>query len=904
MIRAAYTPLVFTVLLTVAAPAFAQDEPANAPTTAVQEAVRRQARTVELRQTLIEAGRAEQRRDLAGAFKLYQTAYKLTQEIGSGIDAETKATVAGVSRVSYALAQEAQSRGDYKAATTSIQSALRVDPKNEALLTLKKNNEAWLAAQAGKIPSPETTDRVAGVLAAQVKNSTAVQDGKLLYELGKWDEAEAKFRQVLADDPENRAAVYYIKLVQDARYAASDSQRDLTARKRMVEVEDVWQPAVKRELLPTPNPYARSKDIHTGDGRQAIVSKLDRIRLSEVKYDGLELGEVIRNLSELTRKSDPDKAGINFMIISDGGGGGGGGAATGAVDPATGLPAAAAPAGEGVDISTVRVKINPPLSNLRLADVLDAIVKTAEKPIKYSIEDYAVVFSTRAQEATPLFTRTFKVDPNTFVQGLEGVTSMSFGDISSGNNGGGGGGRGGNRGGGGGGNRGGGNGGGGDTGASIARVSVAGGGGRNGGGGGGGAAGAATGGAGGGGGISFVTSVDPIETKQAMVRDFFTAAGVSFAAGSGKSLFFNDRKGIILVRATLQDLDIIESAIQTLNVTPPQVNIQAKIAEVTQDDRNSLGFNWYLGNTLMGNGNVGVQGGTAPTFAGAPTTANPSGIFPNPLIPQSLTDQLITGGLRNGLNAPAIGTLSGILTDPQFRMVVNALEQRDGVDLVSAPSVTTLSGRQTHIEVTDILSIVTGLDANQTGSGGGGNNNGNGGNNNGGNGAVGSTIQPTVEPLPFGPVLDVIPSVSADEYSIQMAIIPTITEFVGYDASSFTVEAQGSTGNALIQQVPLPHLRTRQVTTSVVVWDGQTVVLGGLISEEVIKTKDKVPVIGDLPLFGRLFRSESAKKTKKNLLIFVTPTIIDAAGNRVHSDEEMPFSQNSIPPQRPVATKL
>ncbi|MCX6895875.1 MAG: hypothetical protein NTZ16_10335 [Verrucomicrobia bacterium] len=907
MIRAAYTPLVFTVLLTIAAPAFAQDEPANAPATAVQEAVRRQARTVELRQTLIEAGHAEQRKDLAGAFKFYQTAYKFTQEIGSGIDAETRAAVAGVSRVSYAIAQEAQGRGDYKAAATSIQSALRVDPKNEALLTLKKNNEAWLAAQAGKIPSQETKDRVAGVVATQVKNATAVQDGKLLYDLGKWDEAEAKFHLVLAEEPDNAAAIYYIKLVQDARYAASDSNRDLTARKRMVEVEDVWQPPLKRELLPTPNPYVRSKEIHTGAGRQAIVSKLDRIRLNEVKYDGLELGEVIRNLSELTRKSDPDKAGINFMIISDAGGGGS--SAPGAVDPTTGLPVAAAPS-EGVDISTVRVKINPPLNNLRLADVLDAIVKTAEKPIKYSIEDYAVVFSTRAQEATPLFTRTFKVDPNTFMQGLESVESLSFGDISSGGSSGGGGG--GSRGGGGGGS--GGQNGGSEAGASIARISVAGGGssggGRRGGGGGGG------GGGSGGGGISFVTRTNSIEAAQAMVREFFTAAGVDFGGGgqgpggqrsgpgNGKSLFFNDRKGILLVRATLQDLDIIEAAIQTLNVTPPQVNIQAKIAEVTQDDRNALGFNWYLGNTLMGNGNVGVQGGTAPTFAGAPTTANPSGIFPNPLLPQQLTDQLITGGLRNALNAPAVGTLSGILTDPQFRMVVNALEQRDGVDLVSAPSVTTLSGRQTHIEVTDILSIVTGLDANQTGSGGGGNNNnGGGGNNNGGAGAVGSTIQPTVQPLPFGPVLDVIPSVSADEYSIQMTIIPTITEFVGYDTSTFSVQAQGSTGNALIQQVPLPHLRTRQVTTSVVVWDGQTVVLGGLISEEVIKAKDKVPIIGDLPLLGRLFRSESASKVKKNLLIFVTPTIIDPAGNRVHSDEEMPFAQSSIPPQRPGAAK-
>jgi general secretion pathway protein D len=73
--------------------------------------------------------------------------------------------------------------------------------------------------------------------------------------------------------------------------------------------------------------------------------------------------------------------------------------------------------------------------------------------------------------------------------------------------------------------------------------------------------------------------------------------------------------------------------------------------------------------------------------------------------------------------------------------------------------------------------------------------------------------------------------------------------------------------------------------------------LGGLISEDIRNIKDKLPVLGDLPLFGRLFRSETKVNSKKNLVIFVTPTIIDPAGNRVHTDEEMPFAQNLTPAQ-------
>jgi len=117
--------------------------------------------------------------------------------------------------------------------------------------------------------------------------------------------------------------------------------------------------------------------------------------------------------------------------------------------------------------------------------------------------------------------------------------------------------------------------------------------------------------------------------------------------------------------------------------------------------------------------------------------------------------------------------------------------------------------------------------------------------------------------------------------------------------------AGASTGGGISQaiqgQLPLPRFRTRQVVTSCIVWDGQTVVLGGLLSEDVQKTKDKVPFLGDLPLFGRLFRSEATRTRKKNLLIFVTPTIIDPPGNRVHTPDSLPYDPNTVPPQPPVA---
>jgi general secretion pathway protein D len=126
--------------------------------------------------------------------------------------------------------------------------------------------------------------------------------------------------------------------------------------------------------------------------------------------------------------------------------------------------------------------------------------------------------------------------------------------------------------------------------------------------------------------------------------------------------------------------------------------------------------------------------------------------------------------------------------------------------------------------------------------------------------------------------------------------MPSDTEFTGYAPTPSIPQVAG---NLNVVQIPtvLPTFTVRQVVTTVNVWDHQTVVLGGLITSTVQSTKDKVPMLGDLPLFGRFFQSQSKVSAKDNLMIFVTATIVDPAGNRVHSDDELPFAQSSVPVQ-------
>jgi general secretion pathway protein D len=391
--------------------------------------------------------------------------------------------------------------------------------------------------------------------------------------------------------------------------------------------------------------------------------------------------------------------------------------------------------------------------------------------------------------------------------------------------------------------------------------------------------------------------LEPTTEIQLAVVSFFQAVGVNLAAP--KSVFFNDRQGTLTVRATDEDLELIEQAVNTLNIAPPEVTIKVRFVEVNQNDNKQLGFDWYLGNFLMNNKGIAASGGSQPSFQGRPSSANPEGTFPGSVLGGTALaptpgDGVLTSGLRNSTekSAPAIASITGILTDPQFRVVLHALEQRDGADLLNEGEVTTMSGRQANFSVIDVVTIVTGAPAGATG-----------GNTTPAGGLGGTVVQNqatainyTLDTEPYGTTLDVVPYVCADGYTIQMTLIPSITEFVGYDdPGNFVPTVQsGNGGIPITGQLPLPRSRVRQVVTSCTVWDGQTIVLGGLITENVQRQKDKVPVLGDLPLMGRLFRTELNITQRKNLIVFVTPTIIDPSGNRKTLDEDMPFTRAQL----------
>lgn len=489
-------------------------------------------------------------------------------------------------------------------------------------------------------------------------------------------------------------------------------------------------------------------------GRGQITNELENIRLAQVSFDMLPLSEVVRLLCDESRKRNPEKRGINFIISPA--------MPSGAqIDPTTGLPKTPA-ARPGINLAALPITIQPALHDVNLREALEAIIKASPQPITYAVEDYGIMIKVAETNVVPLFTRTFKVDTNEFARALGMVGPVAATNF------------------------------------------------------------------------------------HAAHRDFFSSLGVDLEA-PGKSLFYGDRRGTLFVRATLADLDIIEQALSVMNAPVPQVNIQAKFIEVTQNDTKAIGFDWYLGNVLSGGVSQGAQRGSALGNPGLTST--------------NLVSHLQAGG-KFSLTS---NLLTGILTPAQASVVFRALEQRQGVEILSSPSVVTLSGRQAQIQIMDMKTIVTGTKPVVT------------------NGVTTNVLQ-TAE-MPFGPTLDVIPYVSADGYTVQMTLIPSMTEFLGYGKPDAALTNYAG-AKPLSAAVPLPHYRLRQAVAQANVWDGQTIVIGGLTTEIVTRHPD-----------GSITKMPDPAPLKKQLFVFITPTIIDPAGNRVHTDEEMPFRTNSVPRQ-------
>jgi general secretion pathway protein D len=407
------------------------------------------------------------------------------------------------------------------------------------------------------------------------------------------------------------------------------------------------------------------------------------------------------------------------------------------------------------------------------------------------------------------------------------------------------------------------------------------------------------GGGGGGGG-------DSLGAQGEKIREFFENAGVDFQGISGASLAFTGNQIIVTHRAEAHD-QILNILRQFVDVE--QVEIEARFLEVEQGVLQELGFDWNVNNGAnnvyrttdgpnINAGNSDIAGldtasGNLRSLSSAFATASSTlgnGSITTPLLRDNDGDGLVDeqvpntttitnqaptfpGALNLAANTISSANIFGVVDDWNINVIITALEQQTGSDLMSAPRLTVLSGKTAEIVVAQELRYPESygdIESNvSTGDGDGG----------GGSGvSITAGTPQDFTTRRVGVEMEVQPTVEGRD-RISLRLEPRVTEFEGFvEYGGQSVAVSGSTVVTVPSGFFQPIFSVREIRTEVTVFDGATVIMGGLTREEVARVEDSVPVLGNIPLLGRLFRSEGESSLKTNLMIFVTARLISPGG--------------------------
>jgi general secretion pathway protein D len=795
-----------------------------------REIVRRQENLV-VADSLIAAGdKAVAEKDYESAYVSYLDALDKIPAGGASGDLRSR-TLSKFTKAALRYAEKLIENGRYSDAEKVAKTILLpdYDPSNKAAIRLLSNLEQ--PDYYNKTVTPEfAEDR------AEVTKLLYEADG--FYQAGRFDLAIKRYEQVLNIDRYNIAARKGMEQVTLAKSKYYGSAYNETRSRLLWLVDKSWERPVHRFQ----HGRTTSAEVLARGGirgTEATMAKLNRIIIPRIDLRDTTVREAVEFLKQRSRELDTStddpqgKRGVNIVLKLN------------PSQPDLTLPPAEGPTPAGGGTADTRVTLS--LTNVPLIEALRYLTELAG--LKYKIEPYAVSIVPITENTTDLITKKYRVPP-----GFIPAAPVAGGEFPA-------------------------------PGAPREEV------------------------------------LEPRIGSRTNALEYLQSQGVTFPSGAFAQ--YVPASSELIVRNTPDAIDLIDSLVDAaIGVQPTQVEIESKFLEITQNNVSELGFDWLLGPFSIGNtgayGAGGTQGfgndlfptspdpATYPFVApnGVPVGQNPvtggmrsgSGFGPNAAITANSIDALL-GSTAVGV-APGIFGLAGIFTNPQFQVVIRALSQKKGVDLMSAPKVTTKSGRKAIVRVAREFPYPTEFNAPEppppsTVSG------------------TGATVGPppgtfvsqgvvtpstptAFETRNLGVTLEVEPIIGPDGYTIDLNLSPEVVEFDGFINYGSTIN--GPIFNPITQQIQSailtqnvinqPIFSTRKVTTSVSIWDGQTVALGGLVREDVQKVQDKVPILGDIPLAGRLFRSNVDQKIKRNLIIFVTARLMDAEGRPVRLDED------------------
>lgn len=320
---------------------------------------------------------------------------------------------------------------------------------------------------------------------------------------------------------------------------------------------------------------------------------------------------------------------------------------------------------------------------------------------------------------------------------------------------------------------------------------------------------------------------------------------------------FDVRTNTIFYRETKSNLDNIKLFLETIDKPTKQVMIEARLVEVTANPKQSYGINWagVVGSSTnpqtISYGGSTIASGTTSAAVVTGTTGH--------LVPQDFLRQGSNRGGNGLLNN--LGSQFAILSVPAMSATLRLLNEDSDAEFLANPRVVTANNQKATIKITRNQPVPQ-LNFNEQ---------------------TATAVFGGFLDKEFGNTLVVTPSINKDNF-ITLGVQPEISNKVGDATFTFA----GAT-------VASPIIDKRTLDSNVLIKSGDTLAIGGLLQDEVTKGRTKVPVLGDVPILGYAFQERLNTRTKRNLLVFVTPTIIkqgygtgleDQVNGLNHSGEE------------------
>ena len=339
------------------------------------------------------------------------------------------------------------------------------------------------------------------------------------------------------------------------------------------------------------------------------------------------------------------------------------------------------------------------------------------------------------------------------------------------------------------------------------------------------------------------------EVTQEMLKDYFTQMGIVFSEGS--TISYDARTGRLVVKNTPENLRKMDMVLKEIDIPPPLVLVDAKVMEVSMNALEELGFDWMLTYTDKETSRQFQFGGLdSSTFY------------------RSTDSNYLLSGLR------LIPNFGG---DNQFNLSVSvrALDQKNRSEILATPRLLVASGYQGKLTVAEEryfpddwsdpeVEIVNGTSYTYT--------------------------PPTPEfgdATNVGTIFTVKPTVGSNNYTVLMQVDTDLTRMTGWSSYDYSIiigdmmVSPANNAENIQPKMKMPEFSKRKLKSTVKIYDGETVIIGGIMEDIVSRREDKWPLLGDIPLFGRLFTDSTYASEKVNLLVFVTARLMKGNGTPV-----------------------